>query len=372
MPGTAITRLGVSVVAVAASLASVVPGVRAQASPGWRIVTTVGSTTRSEQPGWFTATSATDAFSSWGCTGCSAETRDENFVEHWNGRNWRPIALPVALNYPRTVITLGASSASNLWTVSSSGKLGIWNGKSWSIRSLPPWVLRPTRSGDPQAQAAVFSPGQAWIFATDAVGEPTLAARYYHGAWHKVFLPVQPEEVSAVAPNDIWALGLPAKPSSGWVGMHWNGSAWRTLALLPVKAPRDSISYGMMATGPDSVWLTRMIQGSNHKASVVLLHWTGRWHVITVPFPNSGPGGMAQDGSGGLWVQVTNCSNPKTVSCMYHYGPKGWTRHAVPARPGLTTLVGQVTWIPGTRSLWAIGMLFAADEQFGEILKYGP
>jgi hypothetical protein len=32
--------------------------------------------------------------------------------------------------------------------------------------------------------------------------------------------------------------------------------------------------------------------------------------------------------------------------------------------------VGQIAWIPGTRSLWATGDLFANDAT--AILKYGP
>lgn len=373
MPGTAIMRLGVSVVAVAAALASGVPGVRAQPSPGWRIVATVGTITRAEVPDGFTATSATDAFSSWSCTDCSSATLDENFVERWNGGNWRPIALPRALNstVPPSVISLSASSASNLWAVSSLGLVGIWNDRSWSVRRLPPWVLRHSRSGDPLAQAVVFSPRLAWIFCPSAVNEPTLAARYYHGAWHKVFLPAAPQWVSAVAPNDIWAVGYTAKPP--WqVVMHWNGLAWRTLALPPVKAARDNTAYVGTATGPDSLWLTRQIVGSNHTVSVALLHWTGRWHVITVPFPKSGLGSIAQDGTGGLWLQATTGSYPKTVFYLYHYGHGRWTRRLAPAKPGLTTVVGALTWIPGTRSLWATGMLGAAGGSFGAILKYGP
>lgn len=373
MPRTAIMRLGISVVAVAAALASGVPGVRAQASPGWRIVATVGTLTRTEVPSGFTATSATDAFSSWNCTDCSAATLNENFIEHWNGRNWRRIALPRALNstVPPSVISISASSASNLWVVSSLGLVGIWNGRSWSVRRLPPWVLRHSRSGDPLAQAVVFSPRLAWIFCPSAVSEPTLAAHYYHGAWHKVFLPAAPQGVSVVASNDIWSVGFTAKPP--WqVIMHWNGSAWRTLALPPVKAARDNTAYVLTATSPDSLWLTRQIAGSNHTVSVALLHWTGRWHVIKLPFPKSGLGSIAQDGTGGLWMQATTGSYPKTVFYLYHYSHGRWTRQVAPAKPGLTNFVGELTWIPGTRSLWATGLLFAAAGEFGDILKYGP
>lgn len=183
------------------------PGVAAKASPDWRIVATVGTATSGELPGLFTASSATDAFVSWRCVQCSVSTRNQNFVEHWNGRNWRPIALPAPLNYPRSVIAPSASSASNLRALSNDGKVGIWTGTGWAVTPLPTWVLRPSHAGDPFAEASVFSPGSAWVFSVGAISQPTLAAHYDNGAWHKVFLPAAPGPVSPVAPNDIWAMG---------------------------------------------------------------------------------------------------------------------------------------------------------------------
>lgn len=373
MSGRVTLRLGGFAAVAAVALAGGATDVAATASPGWRIVATVGTATTGELPGWFTASSAASAFSSWNCVHCSVSTRDQNFVEQWDGSSWQPIALPVPLNYPRSVVAFSASSASNLWSVASSGKLGIWNGTSWAVTSLPSWVLRASNSGDPFADASVFSPGNAWIFCVGALSQPDLAAQYRGGAWHKVSLPAAPVQVSAVAPNDIWAVGTLAGTSPTWVAMHFNGSAWRTLALPAVTVPAgDSAGYQIMATGPDSVWLGRTVGSFSHTASVALLHWTGSWHLIKVTLPTSTLGRMAQDGNGGLWMLATRGHYPKAVQYLDHYGPGGWTRQAIPTKPGATTSLQSLTWIPGTRSLWASGSLTAGRQETGDILKYGP
>jgi hypothetical protein len=282
-------------------------------------------------------------------------------------------SIPAPLNYPRSVIALSASSASNLWALSNDGKLGIWNGTSWAITPLPTWVLRPSHSGDPFAEAPVFSPGNAWVFSVGAISQPTLAAHHDNGAWHKVILPAAPGPVSPVAPDDIWAMGTLPGASPASVAMHWNGSAWQSLALPAVTVPPgSSAGYQIMATSPHSLWLGRTVGTFSHTASVALLHWTGSWHRITVPFPTAALGPMAQDGSGGLWLLATRGHYPNAVEYLDHYGPRGWTRQAIPAKPGAAASLQTLTWIPRTRSLWASGALVAGSQQTGDILKYGP
>jgi hypothetical protein len=149
----------------------------AASSPGWRVVASVGNSSHGELPGFFAATGPRNAFSSWECVSCSRSARADNFIRHWDGRSWRrSISLPVSLNYPRSVIALGASSSSNLWAFTNNGRAAIWNGHAWKISSLPTWVLRPSRVGDPFAQAAVFGPGNAWVFCIGAMAQRFLGA----------------------------------------------------------------------------------------------------------------------------------------------------------------------------------------------------
>jgi hypothetical protein len=336
-----------------------------RAAPGWRVVQVIGTPTAQERPGFLTASSASDAFTSWQCVSCSVANRAQNFVLHWDGHHWRPIALPAPLNYSRFLIAMGASSVSNLWVITSYGNAGIWNGASWTVRSMPSWALVRGRSGDFTAVLSVFSRRNVWVFS----GQPA-AAHLFKGRWHRVRLPVTPYWISPVTANDIWALGFRPTGAPTEALMRWNGSAWRTTALPAVRIPRGgSVSYGIAAAGPRALWMTRTVWNARLVPSVSLLHWTGTWHQVPVPFPDSYPGALAPDGNGGAWFIVSQVVRHKLVTRFYHYGRGRWSRYAIPTKPGRRSFVASVTWIPGTRSLWAIGSL--APPELGAIMKFG-
>jgi hypothetical protein len=346
------------------------------ASPGWRIVTTIGSASQGELLGSpVVATSPGNAFATWQCSSCSVATRNRNFITHWNGRSWQRIALPAPLNFPRSLISMGASSASNLWVITSAGRAGIWNGSKWSLRSIPRWALIRERNGDLGGEISVLGPGNAWIFSTHA-----LAAHFFHGAWHKVHLPAVffGARCTVLGPNDIWGLAVTTKSlSTGklvFTTMHWNGSAWHTMALPAVQIPSGSLPiYILTATGPRSVWVSRTIS-SQHGSSAALLHWTGSWHTIKPPAGTSVLSVPASDGSGGVWAVGDRGSGQNSVTSFYHYGGGHWSHRAIPAKPGLSNFADILTSIPGTRSLWASGQLTNHNDsiEFGDIMKFGP
>ena len=348
-----------------------------QATSTWRVVATIGNAGHGELPGFFAATSPANAFSSWRCASCAPSTRADNVIRRWNGHGWRQaISLPLALNYPRSIIALGASSASNLWALTNTGKAGIWNGHAWAVRTLPAWVLRPSRVGDPFAQTAVFGTGNAWVFSIGALSQPTLAAHFARGSWHKVALPGAPVAIGAVAANDIWAVGITKQSLTAarpvWTAMHWNGSAWRALSLPSVRVPQgDSAGYQITAAGSRDVWLTRQVGSATRTFSVALMHWTGRWHVVRAPSAVKAVGPMAQDGHGGVWFGARVGPLTSGASALYHYNAGRWSHQAVPARNGAGATLATITWIPGTRSLWAAASTTAGSQEVGEILKYG-
>ena len=381
MPARVIMRFAASAVAlVIAAAGSVVAGGAAAgaesgAGPGWRIVATVGSASQGELPGsQVITTGAASAFVYWRCDSCAVATRNRNFIQHWNGRRWVHIALPVRLNYPRFLIAVGASSGSDLWAITSFGGLYIWHGSSWAKRSIPSWALGRERSGDLAAQLSVLAPDNAWVFS-----QPTLAAHYFHGAWHKVSLPATPGDVTTLAPDDIWSAGITSKslPTAKpvWTAAHWDGSAWHTLAFPAVRlSAGESTSYQITATGPHNLWAVRLIDKSRGTAGIALLHWTGTWRTIKVPGGVTDLTDLASDGNGGLWMAGFHGSGSAQAMSFYHYGSGGWSRHAIPVKPGAHNILWSLTSIPGTRSLWAPGLLqeHGGDIQIGDLMKYGP
>ncbi|HET7012644.1 MAG TPA: hypothetical protein VFI65_01965 [Streptosporangiaceae bacterium] len=373
---TFVRMITATVALAVAAGGSVAAGAATAASgPGWRIVATVGSASRGETPGArVVATGATDAFAYWQCTQCSIANRNRNFIEHWNGRAWRRIALPVPLNFGNFLISIDASSASNLWAITSANRAGVWNGSKWSVRSIPRWALVIERSGDLGGQVVVLSPSNVWIFSQHA-----LAAHFLNGTWHKVALPaVGAFSFTKVTASDIWGTAITTKSARTthpvFTMLHWDGSAWHTLALPAVKtAPGTIPGYTLMADGRRSLWLTRLIEGPAHRTSAALLHWNGSWHTIKAP---SGlvPADIATDGAGGVWIAGERSLLLKSaVEGLYHYRSGGWTRHLVPTKKGMTNILLSVTSIPGTHSLWANGLLAGKGGiEIGDIMKFGP
>jgi hypothetical protein len=124
------------------------------------------------------------------------------------------------------------------------------------------------------------------------------------------------------------------------------------------------------------VWAEYGIQakGSN-TTTELLLHWDGAsWHRITVPPAPNGVWSMARDGRGGLWLTAQG-SSPAGIRWFFYHVSRGRVKPiATPAKSGSTQLfgTGQLAWVPGTTSLWAIETLSSgAHGAQGAILRYG-
>jgi hypothetical protein len=382
--------LVLSVAGAAAVAAAVVPA-SAATSPAWRVVKTFGPT----EGGWsdnFAVSGANDAWSTWSeCYPCSGSNPGTHFyVEHSAGTTWRKVQVPASLEgAAEASVAIGASSYRNLWlfeppTSSKSPPAHVvrWNGSKWHRQAIPTWVVHGNLSGEYAIVPAVFGPRSVWVFSmgVDAFTNPDhYVARYNGHSWTKLQMPAVPSQVSVLSEHDIWAVGntvaTKAKPSKT-ILMHWNGKRWTTLAVPTAHVPKNATEYVLnpVALGPADVWLQREItRGTAGATTPYLLHWNGRrWSRVAVPAGTTFVDSMAQDGHGGLWV-AANGPKPKYRQYLYHLNGK-WTRYGVPAVKGTTVGgVGGLTWIPGTRSVWATGDLFPRgtnDEVIGAIFKY--
>jgi len=321
------------------------------AAPGWRTIKTIGPAT-GNVAGLLTADSATDAWSVWAGPGIA-------LVERWNGSAWQRVALPAKFNsYVHDAVAISASSAASAWLFNGSHTALRWTAAGWHYQALPSWV-KPVNS-------VAFGAGDVWVFGTG-----TVAARYNGHSWAKVTLPEPATVISAVAANDIWALG----PSISYV-MRWNGASWVKvgLPLLPLPAGATLSYEGMTATGPSDAWLFRAILFPNSNIpETAVLHWNGKaWP--TIPGPSDIGGSMASDGSGGLWVNGIDI-NPGGFWLLYHWSAGHWTTSEPPS-PMFSHAQEALTWIPGTRSVWSAGPgLNPANPRKiyeGVIAKWGP
>lgn len=99
------------------------------------------------------------------------------------------------------------------------------------------------------------------------------------------------------------------------------------------------------------------------------------WAKVGFGAPVSQVYDMAQDGHGGLWL-IDQGPAPAHHWYLDHLNAGHWTRYAVPAVRGMSLRdLSGITWIPGTRSMWATGDLAGPPNGRGSsglVLKFTP
>ncbi|MEV0202080.1 hypothetical protein AB0H81_37410, partial [Nonomuraea sp. NPDC050691] len=138
---------------------------------------------------------------------------DSPTVKRWNGIGWRDVTIPAGLESTRAV---SASSSRDVWVFGSGGgsdaRIWRWNGRTWSRQGGP-------AGGYWSAAAVVAGAGEAWLAGAE---DAAYINRWSRDRWTRVALPfkVDIQALSAVSPNDVWAVGDSAV-------LHWDGTSFR-------------------------------------------------------------------------------------------------------------------------------------------------
>jgi len=290
------------------------------------------------------------------CTGL-ADLKGRQF--RWNGTAWRSVTLPKA--YAGGMV-VPASPVSD-----------------WIVGAVP-----VSKSADRDVVLHSPTAKEAWLFGLTAVGGPsggTYASHYTGGTWRPVRVPFVGDGASASSSANVWVSGyLPADDGAGV--MAFNGRQWRTVPLPPLPSSLVYTGSGnIAAVSPSNVWLEIERTSNAGDSTPYLLHWTGaKWTSIKIHYGLDDMGGapIAQDGNGGVWLILADIKDPAHEKVfLLHYLNGAWTRVPVPTTAGYDVL-GRValTWIPGTRSLWAAALELSDKSPKSAakllILKYGP
>jgi hypothetical protein len=321
-------------------------------SPGWRIVATIPPVGEAAVSGAIAANSAGDAWSVLTGTNFAA-------VYRWTGKSWAKVPLTAVVTpYVESALAFDGDSPGDFWLFSSYRRTQAlrWTGTAWKTSALPSWALPAKASG---AAAAAFGPDDVWVFNLRA---GAYAGHYNGHGWAKMKLPAALDEVTAVAANDIWAL-------AGNVALHWNGHAWGTIKI-PAAAGKVPESFGYLsATGPKSAWVWRTLLVPGVGTVTDILHWNGaNWRKVAAT-PADIIYTAVPDGAGGLWATGIDI-NPGGFADFFHLAGSHWTQADNPA--GVWNHAPEyLTWIPGTRSLWAVAHGVTTQGLDTVILKYG-
>ena len=163
-----------------------------------------------------------------------------------------------------------------------------WNGSKWKVASSPD----PGDATNSLGSVAAVGAGEAWAVGTTVSGGSgfrTLTEHLTGGTWAAVQSPSPGDQesqllgVTAVTAGDVWAVGF-RKDAGGprrTLVEHWDGSTWKV-----VKGPNvgndDNLLYAVTAVAPDDVWAVGAF--SVPWFQTLVLHWNGaKWRVVKSP-----------------------------------------------------------------------------------------
>lgn len=298
----------------------------------------------------------------------------------WNGTAWQPVEVPSSvysgLRSP-ALHTVTASSPANVWAFGDARRGGAdvgfalrWNGTSWT---------RKVFAAGMRISDAAFVGKQLWITGSRCTssGCQGFIRRFDGKAWRAVPLPKVKTKGKRIGFNrlsprpggGVWAAGSvhsTSAPVSTPVVAYWNGKKWKTLPR-PKVSLRKGLAYGftdLAAQGSKTVWATATVlsPGEGSTYAGLLLRWNGKkWKHFRIK-DKQGIAKFAPDGKKGFWLL-----NGSHRALLHFNGGKVDRRYA-PKAGGKNGRAFGLTRIPGTRSLWAVGV---AGER-GTVWKYGP
>jgi hypothetical protein len=246
----------------------------------------------------------------------------QTLTEHWDGSAWTVVPSP---NQPRadsSVLTAVVALASdNVWAAGDFEPQGKyiteplfehWDGTQWSIVSSP----GPANASNVLNGIAATSANDLWAVGYSQLKpsyrEVPLIEHYDGGGWSVVASPFAAQSlynglygVTAVSPNDVWAVGYQNENSQGQNGAglieHWDGTSW-SLVDSPIAGSATSLT-GIAATGSQDVWAVGYITTANIQWIPVTEHWDGSAWTVERP-PNPGKVGQllgAAAAAGHIW-----------------------------------------------------------------------
>ena len=299
------------------------------------------------------ASSPTDAWAVW------------RGVFHWNGSNWSPVPAP-GLGSPDTVFWgVAAVAQADAWIVGYTAFLGTpqtlterWNGASWSI------VPSPVIDGGSYLEAvSALSPNDAWAVGARAGGLPQfpgtsapLTVHWNGSSWTAVPSPSvanrshELRDVVALAPNDVWAVGSSRNITENYrsFALHWDGSAW---SVVPTpNLPGENILHGVSGRASNDVWAVGF-SWDGVTGRQIFLHWDGSsWTQVGNPTDCDGcTGDVLAMGPDDVWA---------VGSEIGHWNGSAWTVVPNPTIPGASGLVLRGLARVGSCDAWSVGGQF--------------
>jgi hypothetical protein len=279
-------------------------------------------------------------------------------VEQWRGSSWSAVKLPSRERHAYLTAVAG-SSPRNVWV------FGYFYNKSsvttFALRWDGSWALRGTWTGDEPLSysAVVLNSHDVWAFG------PGPALHYNGTGWSKPALAFSLSAASAPSPSDVWGIG---QEGGNPVLARLRNGKW-SATQIPVKTSSFVTLTGVLALSGRDVWVAGQEGNGSSARPTVLQFADGKWSDHNPPKKAADIGGIAPDGSGGLWATF---GGPFDGQALLHYTGGRWHTVILPSVKGKATSASVLARLPGSTTVFAAGLLLWGHlpDTEGAILRY--
>jgi hypothetical protein len=326
-----------------------------------------------------------------GTSGGGSTFFGRTLVQHWDGTQWSIVPSPNPNESASSVLYgVAAIAPDNVWAVGytefGSGTVLLiihWDGTQWSI---VPGAHVGENDSNALYSVTALAPDDVWAVGSysNSFGESGTLIQHWDGAeWSVVPGPsVEPAfgvltGVSAVAPNDIWAVGYATGSNQGGQTLieHWNGSAW-SIVPSPNASTFDNELLEVAAVAANDVWAVGYysINGSSMHATLVE-HWDGtQWSIV--PSPNLGYyhnalSGISALSSNDIWAVGSYAHDHDTPhqTLVEHWDGSQWTAIFSPGPGEMDNGLGGVAAV-AQDDVWAVGTLRRSNQLAQTLIEH--
>ncbi len=324
---------------------------RLAAGTGGRPITTAGSAfqmtagrhygQRANASGYSVIVS-TGPYSAWLFGGTNPGGPSAPVAAQWNGTVLTTATLPSGLS--SFISDASATSGSDFWAASQYGRYLLhYDGVQWR-------VVKRWQRGQITGLTAI-SPSDVWVFGTAADGTSDPGTWHFDGySWQRVpGLAGSVCRATATSDGDIWAIA--ASPASYSI-LQYDGTSWQP---VPTGSDLNGVQpHDILAISPDDVWVLGTKADTADGARLVLLHWNGAAWASLVTQVSAWAGRLAPGADGSVLVTATP-ADASASGLILEVSAFGGSP-VVTAESWLDTgSVSDVALASGTRSLWASG-----------------
>lgn len=280
---------------------------------------------------------------------------------HWNGSTWENIPIP--LSESARLFSIDARADSDVWAVGEAGCADYstciettplvlrWDGVQWSRQTAP----------QPGSLAVVEAPADGSVWAGGSIGEPWFV--YWDGtAWSQQPSLLQGENsnflngIEAISPTDIWAVGgyEKAKQLGGKINrtlaQRWDGVSWSVIPTA--NEPYDSYLNAVSAVASDDIWAVGGM--AREDGEMLIEHWDGtQWTIVPGPTllksALSDVEAIASDNVWAVGTEDAGTTTPKPI--LLHWDGTQWSRVEGPVTTGSLYGVDALS----ADDIWAVG-----------------